>query len=65
MNKNQGLLEELFPNKNNSFYMENEQLTGNEGGNKNKLNKKRENISTERRSSYKKNIRNNYGTKNK
>ena len=64
LNKNQGLLEELFPNKNNSFYMENEQLTGNEGGNKNKLNKKRENISTERRSSYKKNIRNNYGTKN-
>ena len=67
LNKNQGLLEELFPNKNNSFYMstENEQLMANEG-NKNKSSKKRENNSTERRSSYKKNnnVRNNYGTKN-
>ena len=66
LNKNQGLLEELFPNKNNSFYMstENEQLMANEG-NKNKSNKKRENNSTERRSSYKKNNNaRNYGTKN-
>ena len=66
LNKNQTLLDELFPTK-NSFYMntENEQMVGNEGNNKNKK-QKRENNSTERRSSFKKNnnIRNNYGTKN-
>ena len=67
LNKNTGLLEELFPNKNSSFYMnsENEQNLDNNGGNKSKNIKKRENNSSERRSSFKKNnIRNNYGTKN-
>ena len=67
LNKNTILLEELFPNKNSSFYMnsENEQILDNNAGNKNKINKKRENNSSERRSSFKKNnIRNNYGTKN-
>ena len=67
LNKNTSLLEELFPNKNSSFYMnsENEQILDNNAGNKNKINKKRENNSSERRSSFKKNnIRNNYGTKN-
>ena len=66
LNKNTSLLEELFPNKNSSFYMnsENEQNLDN-GGNKNKSSKKRENNSSERRSSFKKNNnRNNYGTKN-
>ena len=62
LNKNKGLLEELFPNK-NSFNMENDQLMGNEG-NKNKTNKKRDNNSSERRSSYKKNGARNYGIKN-
>ena len=61
LNKNQTLIEELFPNK-NSFYMntENEQLGDNNKG------KKRDNNSSERRGSYKKNsnYRNNYGTKN-
>ena len=61
LNKNKGLLEELFPNK-NSFNMDNEQVMTNEG-NKNKINKKRDNNSSERRSSYKKNVRN-YGIKN-
>ena len=67
LNKNTSLLEELFPNKNSSFYMnsENEQNLDNNGGNKNKSSKKRENNSSERRSSFKKNNnRNNYGTKN-
>ena len=67
LNKKEGLLEELFPNKNSSFYMntENEQLAGNDGKNKNRINIKRENNSSEKRSSYKKNnMRNNYGTKN-
>ena len=66
LNKNTSLLEELFPNKNSSFYMnsENEQNLDN-GGNKNKSSKKRENNSSERRNSFKKNNnRNNYGTKN-
>ena len=66
LNKNTGLIEELFPNKNSSFYLnsENEQNLDN-GGNKNKSSKKRENNSSERRSSFKKNNnRNNYGTKN-
>ena len=66
LNKNQTLLEELFPNKNNSFYMntENEQLAYD--NNKNKAKQKRENNSSERRGSYKKNnnYRYNYGTKN-
>ena len=47
LNKNQTLLEELFPNKNSSFYM-------GENENDNLSNKKRDNISTERRGSYKK-----------
>ena len=67
LNKNEGLLEELFPNKNARSYMntENEKITGNNGKNKNKINKKKENNSSEKRSSYKKNnMRNNYGTKN-
>ena len=51
LNKNKGLLEELFPNKNSS-YMENEQM-GSE--NKNKTDKNRDNNSSERRGSYKKN----------
>jgi hypothetical protein len=66
LNKNQTLLEELFQNKNNSFYMntENEQLGYD--NNKNKTKQKRENNSSERRGSYKKNnnYRYNYGTKN-
>ena len=66
LNKNQTLLEELFPNKNNSFYMntENEQLA--HDNNKHKAKQKRENNSSERRGSYKKNnnYRYNYGTKN-
>ena len=60
LNKNQTLIEELFPNK-NSFYMN----TENDDYNKGK--QKRDNNSSERRGSYKKNnnnIRNNYGTKN-
>ena len=67
LNKNQTLMEELFPNKNSSFYMnsENEQLMDNEGrGNRNKSSKKRENNSSERRSSFKKNNARNYGVKN-
>ena len=66
LNKNQTLMEELFPNKNSSFYMnsENDQLMDNDGlGNKNKTNKKRENKSSERRSSFKKNNARNYGVK--
>ena len=59
LNKNQTLLEELFPNKNSSFYM-------GENENDNLSNKKRDNISTERRGSYKKsnNMRNSNMTKN-
>ena len=60
LNKNKGLLEELFPNKNSS-YMENEQL-GSE--NKNKTDKNRDNNSSERRGSYKKNSVRNTGIKN-
>ena len=66
LNKNQTLMEELFPNKNSSFYInsENDQLMDNDGlGNKNKTNKKRENNSSERRSSFKKNNARNYGVK--
>ena len=63
LNKNQGLLEELFPNKNNSFYMDMDQNNDMEGGKKN-TNKKRENNSTERRGSYKKAGVRNYGIKN-
>ena len=66
LNKNQTLMEELFPNKNSSFYInsENDQLIDNDGlGNKNKTNKKRENNSSERRSSFKKNNVRNYGVK--
>jgi hypothetical protein len=66
LNKNQTLMEELFPNKNSSFYInsENDQLIDNDGlGNKNKTNKKRENNSSERRSSFKKNNIRNYGVK--
>ena len=64
LNKNQTLIDELFPNKNSSFYMntEIEQINGNEGGKK--INKKRENNSTEKRSSYKKNNARNNGIKN-
>ena len=65
LNNNQSLIDELFPNKNSSFYMitENDQLMGSD--NKNKSDRKRDNNSTERRISYKKDsIRNNYGTKN-
>ena len=64
LNKNQSLLDELFPNKNTSFYMgtENDQLISTDK--KNKSDKKRENNSAEKRSSYKKNLRNNYGTLN-
>ena len=49
LNKNQTLVEELFPNKNNSFYMntENEQLAYD--NNKNKAKPKRENKSTGQR----------------
>ena len=60
LNKNKGLLEELFPNKNSS-YMENEQM-GSE--NKNKTDKNRDNNSSERRGSYKKNSVRNTGIKN-
>jgi hypothetical protein len=68
MNKNQTLTEELFPNKENSFYMntENEQLAYD--NNNNKTRKKRENNSSERRGLYKKAntyMRNNYETKSK
>jgi len=66
LNKNQTLMEELFPNKNSSFYInsENDQLMDNDGlGNRNKTNKKRENNSSERRSSFKKNNARNYGVK--
>ena len=66
LNKNQTLMEELFPNKNSSFYInsENDQLMENDGlGSKNKTNKKRENNSSERRSSFKKNNARNYGVK--
>ena len=35
LNKNQGLLEELFPNKNNSFYMDMDQYNGIDGVKKN------------------------------
>ena len=61
LNKNKGLLEELFPSKNN-YYIDNEQ-TGNDGT-KNKGNKKNENTATDRRGSYKKNKIRNYGIKN-
>ena len=66
LNKNQPLLDELFPNKNGSYYVNtenNEQLIGNEGEKRNKSKKKRETNSTERRSYKKGNMRNN-GTKN-
>ena len=62
LNKNQTLLDELFPNKNSSYYVSTEEME-NEMGNKNKSGKKRENNSTERRS-YKKGNMRNYGTKN-
>ena len=62
LNKNQTLIEELFPNKNSSFYMgDNDQLMNND---KNKSNKKRENNSSERRSSFKKSNNASYRTKN-
>jgi hypothetical protein len=62
LNKNQTLIEELFPNKNSSFYMgDNDQLMNND---KNKSNKKRENNSSERRSSFKKSNNVSYRTKN-
>ena len=64
LNKNQTLMEELFPNKNSSFYMTENEQNDNEGNNKNKMNKKRENKSSERRSSFKKNNMRNYGVKN-
>ncbi len=64
LNKNQTLMEELFPNKNSSFYMTENEQNDNEGNNKNKMNKKRENKSSERRSSFKKNNVRNYGVKN-
>ena len=57
MNKNQTLIEELFPNKNCSFYMgDNDQLMNND--------KKRENNSSERRSSFKKSNNVSYRTEN-
>ena len=62
LNKNQTLIEELFPNKSSSFYMgDNDQLMNND---KNKSNKKRENNSSERRSSFKKSNNVSYRTKN-
>lgn len=64
LNKNQTLMEELFPNKNSSFYVTENEQNDNEGNNKNKMNKKRENKSSERRSSFKKNNMRNYGVKN-
>ncbi len=61
LNKNQTLLDELFPNK-NGFYVSTEEME-NEGRNKNKSSKKRQNNSTERRS-YKKGNMRNFATKN-
>ena len=61
LNKNKGLLEELFPNK-NSYYMENEQMGSD--GTKTKGNAKKENNATDRRGSFKKNNVRNYGIKN-
>ena len=61
LNKNQTLLDELFPNK-NGFYVSNEEME-NEGRNKNKSGKNRQNNSTERRS-YKKGNMRNFATKN-
>ncbi len=61
LNKNQTLLDELFPNK-NGFYVSTEEME-NEGRNKNKSGKNRQNNSTERRS-YKKGNMRNFATKN-
>ena len=63
--KNQPLLDELFTNKNGSFYLntKNNDLVGIDGEKKNKSKKNREINSTERRSYKKGNMRNN-GTKN-
>ena len=61
LNKNKGLLEELFPNK-NSYYMDNEQMGSD--GTKNKGDAKKENNATDRRGSFKKNNVRNYGIKN-
>ena len=61
LNKNITLLDELFPNK-NGFYLSTDE-TENEGENKNKSGRKRENNSTERRS-YKKGNMRYFGTKN-
>ena len=66
LSKNQPLSDELFINKNSSFYLNtenNEQFLGNEGVKKNKSKKQRETNSTERRP-YKKGNMGNNGTKN-
>jgi len=61
LNKNQSLVDELFPNKNSSYYLNTEEPIM-EVNNKNKSGKRRENNSSERRGSFKKgNMRNNYG----
>ena len=60
LNKNQGLIEELFPNKNNSLYITRDNEIDRT------FDRRRDNNVTERRSSLKKKGKNNinYGTKN-
>ena len=62
LNKNQTLIEELFPNRNNSFCMnnDNEQILGTIRNYSIKIKKKRENNSTDKRNVIKtKNLKNN------